>query len=114
MADKLYDLMLLLRSDLPDERQEEILASVRDMIAQGGGELQVEHDWGLRALTFEIQHRADAHYELFQFTAPPELLESIRHQLRITDGVLRHRIIKVTPGTPPPPEVRREPAAAEA
>jgi small subunit ribosomal protein S6 len=112
-TEKLYDLMLLLRTDLEEEQRDQILASVHEMIDSGSGEIAAEHDWGVRALTYEIQHRPDAEYHLFQLTGPPELLDTLRHTLRITDGVLRHRIIGVAPGTPPPPEVR-QPAPAEA
>jgi hypothetical protein len=38
------------------------------------------------------------------FTGPPALLESLSHTLRIDDAVLRFRIIKVLPGTPPAPD----------
>jgi len=109
----LYDLMILLRTDLDEDRHEEILTQVRSMIEQGGGTLENDLDWGVRAMTFEIDDRADSAYHLFQFTGPPELLDTLRHTLRITDGVARHRIIKVPPGTPPPPEVRLAPAGAE-
>jgi small subunit ribosomal protein S6 len=34
------------------------------------------------------------------------LLEQLDHSLKITDGVLRFRIIRLRPGTPPPPEVK--------
>jgi small subunit ribosomal protein S6 len=110
---QLYDLMLLLRTDIDEDRRDEILAGVRSMIEQRGGTLEVLHDWGVRTLTFDIGHRSDAEYFLVQFTGPPELLETLRHTLRITDGIARSRIIKVAPGTPPPPEVRLAPAGAE-
>jgi small subunit ribosomal protein S6 len=55
-------------------------------------------------MTFQIRHQPDAEYHLLQFTGPPSLLESLSHTLRITDGVLRFRIIKVLPGQPAPPD----------
>jgi small subunit ribosomal protein S6 len=110
---QLYDLMLMLRTDIDEDRRDEILAGVRAMIEQRGGTLEVLHDWGVRALTFDIDHRSDAEYFLIQFTGSAELLETLRHTLRITDGVTRSRIIKVAPGTPPPPEVRLASAGAE-
>ncbi len=64
-------------------------------------------------LTFEIDHQNEGEYFLYQFSGPASLLEELGRQLRIADGVLRFRIIKVLPGTPPPPEVRVEPVAAE-
>ena len=55
-------------------------------------------------MTFRINHQREAAYHMLQFTGPVALLESLSHSLRIADGVLRFRIIKVAPGTPPAPE----------
>ena len=54
-----------------------------------------------------------------QFNGPPALLETLSHNLHIADGVLRFRIIKVTPGTPaapdsPPPVIAAVAAPADA
>ena len=49
-----------------------------------------------------------------QFTGPTALLDTLRHSLGITDGVLRSRIIKVLPGTPPAPTPTPAPAAVHA
>jgi small subunit ribosomal protein S6 len=105
---RLYDLTLLLDPNAPDDRHREILGNVNSAI-EGKGKLVGQHDWGMRRLAFEIDHRADAAYHLFQFEAGSDLLEQLENTLRITDGVLRHRIIKVKPGTPPPPTPRPEP-----
>jgi small subunit ribosomal protein S6 len=102
----LYDLMLLLSSATEDERRDKIVADVEAAIAGAGGRLERNDLWGLRTLAFEINHQKDAEYHLLQFEGPPSLLETLSHNLRITDGVLRFRIIKVLPGTPAPPEPR--------
>ena len=59
-----------------------------------------------------MRKKAEADYHLIQFRGENELLEQLDHNLKITDGVLRHRIIKLRPGTPDPPDLR--PAAAAA
>lgn len=112
----LYDLVLLIGSEVPEERRAQILANVEAAIAAAGGELVGSHDWGARPLAYEIDHQASAVYRLLQFHGPRELLESLDHDLRIADGVVRHRIIRLRPGTPPPPEVHAEraPQPAEA
>ena len=69
------------------------------------GELVSRHDWGVRATAFEVRKRTDADYHLLQFHGPVELLEQLDHSLKITDGVLRFRITKLRPGTPPPPDL---------
>jgi small subunit ribosomal protein S6 len=103
----LYDLVLMLDPNAPEGRGDQILGDVRSAI-ESSGTLAGEHDWGLRKMSFEIRHRPEAHYTLFQFEGENELLERIDHMLKITDGVLRFRIIRVKPGSPPPPEPRPE------
>lgn len=83
---------------------------VQSAIQGASGTVDRNDDWGRRPLAYEIRHQSDAEYHLLQFHAPGELIEELEHTLRITDGVLRVRIIKVRPGTPavkpgPPPVV---------
>src|ERR671931_1107315 len=111
--DPLYDLMLLLDSAAPDEQRKKILSDVESMIS-ATGEIVSRHDWGTRALAYEIRHKGDAEYHLLQFHGSAELLATLQRTLRITDGLTRFRIIKLAPGTPAPPEQRPDRAAAEA
>jgi small subunit ribosomal protein S6 len=100
----LYDLTLLLSTEAPEEDRAKILSDVESAISAGGGSIQRRDDWGTRPLTYRIRHQRDADYHLIQFTGPPPLLDSLSHSLRITDNVLRFRVIKVLRGTPPPPD----------
>ena len=99
----LYDLMLLVDPTAPDERREAVITEVESMIESGGGEIVTSNDWGQRRMTFEINHRPEAEYRLYQFTGDRALLERLGTRLRILDGLLRFRIIKVKPGQPMPP-----------
>jgi small subunit ribosomal protein S6 len=100
----LYDLMLVLSLKAEDDRRAKIIADVESQITAGGGTVERNDDWRTRTLAYEIEHQQEGDYHLLQFTGPPELLEALSHTLRIDDGVLRFRIIKVVPGTPPPPD----------
>jgi small subunit ribosomal protein S6 len=103
----LYDLMLMLDPNAPDERHEEIVRDVRSTI-EANGELVGSHDWGTRRLAYEIDHRREAGYHLFQFDGPRDLLTELDRRLKIMDGVLRFRTIRLKPGSPPPPVPDRE------
>ena len=102
---RLYDLMVLVDPTAPEERQEAVTSEVQKMITSGGN-LVGEHDWGTRRLAFEIDHRPEAAYRLYQFEGENDLLERLQHSLRIMDGVLRFRLIRLKPGSPPPPPPR--------
>jgi small subunit ribosomal protein S6 len=104
---ELYDLMILLDPNAPDERHAAIVTEVESMVTSGG-ELVGHHDWGLRRLAYEIDHRPEAAYHLFQFKGAGELLDRLDQRLKITDGVLRFRIIRLKPGSPPPPSPREQ------
>jgi small subunit ribosomal protein S6 len=98
-APREYEIVLML-----DPQQD---APARDALAQqargqieAAGSLKGENTWGLRKMAYEINRRTEADYRWFRFEAPTELLETLDHELKIADGVLRFRIFKVDPNTP--------------
>jgi small subunit ribosomal protein S6 len=101
----LYDLMLLVDPTAPEERRNAAVSEAESLI-NSGGELVGSYDWGTRRMAYEIDHRPEADYRLYQFQGDNALLDRLNQRLRILDGVLRFRIIKVKPGqpTPPPPD----------
>ena len=101
----IYDLTLLLDPGVDEARREQIVADVADLIDRTG-EFVGRHDWGDRPTAYEVRKHPDADYHLIQFRGPASLLEQLDHNLKITDGILRFRIIKLRPGTPPPPDLR--------
>ena len=112
----LYDLFTLIDATLEDERRAAIRDAARDIV-EADGTIVTDQEWGVRPLAYEINHKSDADYHLLQFHAPRAVLETLDRTLSITDGVLRHRIIRLAPGTPPapdPPRVERPGAVAPA
>jgi small subunit ribosomal protein S6 len=100
-----YDLMLMIDPTAPEDRRNAAISEAESLI-NSGGELLEFYDWGQRRMAYEIDHRPEAEYRLYQFRGDNALLERLNQRLRILDGVLRFRIIKLKPGqpTPPPPE----------
>ncbi len=106
-----YDLTLLLDPEIEEARREKIVSDVEVLIQQHA-DLIGRHDWGTRKTAFDVRKHPDADYRLIQFHATSPLLESLNHALKITDGVLRFRIMKLRPGTPGPPEMPPPTAAS--
>jgi small subunit ribosomal protein S6 len=110
----IYDLVVLLDPALEEPERAKIVADARASI-EAQGEL-VRHDpWGERALAYPIARKTSAEYHLLQFHAgTPELLKSLDHSLRIIDGILRFRIIKLEPGVPEAPDMKASASAPPA
>ena len=98
-----YDLMLLIDPTAPEDRRAAAISEVESLI---GPTLIESYDWGQRRLAYEIDHRPEAEYRLYQFNGDNAQLERLNQRLRILDAVLRFRIIRIKPGqpTPPPPD----------
>ncbi|HEX4109437.1 MAG TPA: 30S ribosomal protein S6 [Solirubrobacteraceae bacterium] len=102
----LYDLMLLLNPEADEAVRSGVLNDVRKAITDGGGELVGDQDWGERPTAYPIDHRGSAQYHLYQFHGPTSMLPQLDRMLRISDGVMRYRVVRLAPGTPPPPDQR--------
>lgn len=100
----IYDLVLVLSVSSDDDVRARVLGDVEAVIENAGGRVELRQEWGVRPMTFEIRHQGEGEYFLFQFSGPTSLLDTLEHNLRIDDAVLRFRIIKVLPGTPPAPD----------
>lgn len=98
-----YDLMLMLDPEAEEDVRAKIVTDARSAI-EARGELLRHDEWGDRALAYPIDRKAVAEYHLLQFHAgAPELLSSLERTLKITDGIVRFRIIKLRPGVPEAP-----------
>lgn len=102
-----YDLMLLLDPKAPEADRTKVRSEAKAIIERDGS-IVADHDYGDRALAYEIDHGKRAEYDLIQFQGSPATLDQLSNMLRIADAVTRFRIIKDLPGTPPPPDLRQE------
>jgi small subunit ribosomal protein S6 len=113
-APREYELVLMLDPQLDAPARDSLAQDARGQI-EGSGTLKQENSWGLRKMAFEINRRTEADYRWMRFEAGNDLLDSLDHNLKIADGVLRFRIFKVDPGAPTivPPAVTAAPAPRE-
>ncbi len=89
----------MLDPQLDAPARDALAADARGQI-EASGSLKHENSWGLRKMAYEINRRTEADYRWLRFEAPSELLDSLDHNLKIADGVLRFRIFKVDPAAP--------------
>lgn len=99
-----YELVVLLHPDLEVDL-EKPLTKIRSLIADNGGEITKEDNWGKRKLAYRIKGEDFAVYMYFEAQLPAQAVKKIQSVLNITDEALRYLLTAVDP---------REAAAAEA
>ena len=82
-----------------DEQREKVASDTKSRL-ESQGTVAHEANWGLRKMAYEIDQRNEADYRYFRFKGENPLLEDLNHNLKISEGVLRHRIFKVDPESP--------------
>jgi small subunit ribosomal protein S6 len=108
-----YELMLLLRPDLEDDKLQSAVEKVTRAIVNAGGSLSKVSPWGKRRLAYEIQHLRDASYFLIHFDIDPSEVRGIERGLLISEEILRHLVIVLEDRRPGTEDEELVPAVAE-
>ena len=87
-----YELMLLLRPDLEDDKLQAAVEKVTRAIVNGGGSLSKVSPWGKRRLAYEIGRHREASYFLIHFDIEPSQVREIERGMLISEEILRHLV----------------------
>ncbi|MFW6238080.1 MAG: 30S ribosomal protein S6 [Halanaerobiales bacterium] len=94
-VEKNYETTFVLKSDLEDEEKEEIMDRIKNVITDGGGEINEIDVWGERRLAYEIRDYRSGHYTVIDFTGPTDIVEDLQHYFKVIDGVLRSLVVNL-------------------
>jgi small subunit ribosomal protein S6 len=89
-----YELMLVLRPDVPDDRSQAVIDRTTRQITAAGGQITKVAPWGRRRLAYPIDRYREGSYHIILFHAPGDALAELEHSLLITEEVLRHLVTR--------------------
>ncbi|MGH2513112.1 MAG: 30S ribosomal protein S6 [Candidatus Limnocylindrales bacterium] len=90
-----YELMLVLRPDLADDRSQALVDRLTRQITTAGGQIVKVAPWGRRRLAYPIDRHREGSYHIIHFEAPAESIVELERSLLITEELLRHLITRV-------------------
>lgn len=90
-----YELMLVIRPDVADDRSQAVVDRTTRQITSSGGRILKVAPWGRRRLAYPIDRYREGSYHIVLFQAPAEAISELEHGLHITEEVLRHLVIRV-------------------
>jgi small subunit ribosomal protein S6 len=96
-----YELMLIIRPDVADDRSQAVIDRTTRQIVASGGQIVKVAPWGRRRLAYAIDRHREGSYHIILFDAPGEVVSELERGLLITEEVLRHLVTRVERPTRP-------------
>ena len=90
-----YELMLILRPDVADDKAQAVIDRTTRQVSAGGGQIVKVAPWGRRRLAYQIDRYREGSYHIVLFEAPAEAIAELERGLQITEEVLRHLVTRV-------------------
>lgn len=89
-----YELMYVLNTRLDEEAQTAVNTKVSDTIKKIGGTIDNTEVFGRRRLAYPIQKQTEGLYMITNFQADSKSLKELDYMMNITEGLLRHLVIR--------------------
>ncbi len=111
-----YDLVYIVRPDLEPDALKAVIDRVGQRITDRGGKIDAVDAWGKRRLSHVIRKQREGVYVQTRFTIAPDQIAEIRHQVALSEEVLRSMLTVAvgklpTPAAPSPAPGVAAPAA---
>lgn len=90
-----YELMVIFDSGLEDLAIDDQVKSVAAQIATRGATVASTDRWGRRRFAYEIDHKSEGYYVVWEITADGADLEALERSLRLADEVVRHKLVRL-------------------
>jgi len=85
-----YELLSLIHPDLPDAELNDLLARLRAVITEAGGEISTEELWGKRRLAYEVDKYREGVYNYTVFRGGAEIPRLLDEFANTEARLLRH------------------------
>ena len=90
-----YELVYILNPEMADEAVETRVNGLSEFITSREGVIDGVDKWGKRKLAYPIKHFLEGNYILTKFKLSPARSKELESNLRISEDVIRHLLIKV-------------------
>jgi small subunit ribosomal protein S6 len=86
--------MVILDPELEEKTVAPSLEAFLEVIRKDGGSIENVDIWGKRRLAYEIKKKAEGIYAVVNFTASPAATAELDRQLRLSEAVMRTKVLR--------------------
>lgn len=89
-----YEMMVIIDPDIGEDAIAATIDKLKQIIVDNNGEIENIDEWGKRTLAYEIRHKKEGYYVVYQFKADPTVPDKLRRELRLNRNLMRGMIIR--------------------
>lgn len=91
-----YELVYIIRPETEEEELEYRIDGIGKFITGNDGIVSEVERWGKKKLAYPIKHSLEGNYILTRFSINPAKCKELEANLKISEDVLRHLLIKLS------------------
>jgi small subunit ribosomal protein S6 len=89
-----YELMVIIEAELDDEVIDATVKRIAGLLEQRGATVKKEDRWGRRRFAYEINHKTEGYYVVWEFVGGSDL-DQLERALRLADETVRHKVVRL-------------------
>jgi len=90
-----YETVFIATPVLSEAQMKEAVAKYTGMIAEDGGKIVYEEDWGLKKLAYPIDKKTTGFYHLIEFQAEPAFINKLEIQFKRDERIIRFQTVSM-------------------
>ena len=91
-----YELVLIISPEVVDEALDTTIKGVSQFITEKGGFVAEFEQWVKKKLAYPVEHFMEGSYVLTLFKLEPALSKELETNLKMSEEVLRHLLVKLS------------------
>lgn len=92
---RVYETIFIVNPDVGEEDLTRLSEGFQQIVRDQGGEITKVENMGRRTLAYEINHRTEGNYMLFEITGTGGEIAELERRMRVSDDVVRYMTVRV-------------------
>ncbi len=90
-----YELMFIVRPDMPEEEQDKLISTLESAVTSSGGAMKKVERMGKRRLAYTVRRFYEGVYILLTVEGSGGLVHELERRLRVTEQVIKFLTVRV-------------------
>ena len=90
-----YELMFIVRPDMPEEEQDKLISTLESAVTSSGGAMKKVEKLGKRRLAYTVRRFHDGVYILLTVEGAGGLVHELERRLRVTEQVIKFLTVRI-------------------